>query len=62
MIEAFTGTIELLRSYDPISVRAAVASPGGSTEAGLDALADAGAADAFRAAVRASLEKMRGDR
>jgi pyrroline-5-carboxylate reductase len=62
VIEAFTGTIQLLRSYDPISVRTAVASPGGSTEAGLDALADAGAADAFRAAVRASLEKMRGER
>ncbi len=33
---------------------------GGSTEAGLEALADAGAADAFRAAVRASLARMRG--
>ena len=60
VIEAFTGTIELLRRYDPITVRTAVASPGGSTEAGLEALADAGAADAFRAAVRASLERMRG--
>jgi len=61
VIEAFTGTIELLRRYDPITVRTAVASPGGSTEAGLEALADAGAADAFRAAVRASLARMRGD-
>lgn len=59
VIEAFAGTIELLRRYDPITVRNAVASPGGVTEAGLEALADAGAADAFRAAVRASLEKMR---
>jgi pyrroline-5-carboxylate reductase len=59
VIEAFTGTIELLRLYDPITVRTAVASPGGSTEAGLEALADAGAADAFRAAVRASLARMR---
>jgi pyrroline-5-carboxylate reductase len=62
VIEAFAGTIEVLRRYDPITVRTAVASPGGSTEAGLEALADAGAADAFRAAVRASLEKMRGER
>jgi pyrroline-5-carboxylate reductase len=62
VIEAFAGTVELLRRYDPITVRTAVASPGGSTEAGLEALADAGAADAFRAAVRASLEKMRGER
>jgi pyrroline-5-carboxylate reductase len=60
VIESFAGTIELLRRYDPISVRGSVASPGGSTEAGLGALADAGAADAFRAAVRASLERMRG--
>ncbi|MFL5871012.1 MAG: pyrroline-5-carboxylate reductase family protein [Solirubrobacterales bacterium] len=61
VIEAFAGTIELLRRYDPITVRTAVASPGGSTEAGLEALADAGAADAFKAAVRASLARMRGD-
>lgn len=60
VIETFAGTIELLRHYDPISVRAAVASRGGSTEAGLEALADAGAADAFRAAVRASMARMRG--
>ena len=60
MIETFAGTIELLRRYDPISVRGAVASPGGSTEAGLEALADAGVGDAFQAAVRASLARMRG--
>ena len=60
VIETFAGTVELLRHYDPISVRGAVASRGGSTEAGLEALADAGAADAFRAAVRASLARMRG--
>jgi len=59
VIESFAGTIDLLRRYDPISVRTAVASPGGSTEAGLEALADAGVADAFKAAVRASLERMR---
>jgi pyrroline-5-carboxylate reductase len=60
VIETFAGTVELLRQYDPISVRGAVASPGGSTEAGLEALADAGAGDAFQDAVRASLAKMRG--
>ena len=60
VIETFAGTIELLRRYDPIEVRATVASRGGSTEAGLEVLADAGTADAFRAAVRASVERMRG--
>ena len=61
MLESFAGTIELLRRYDPITVRKTVASPGGSTEAGLEALADAGAARrASRPRSRASLERMRG--
>jgi pyrroline-5-carboxylate reductase len=60
VLESFTGTLDLLRRYDPIEVRRTVASPGGSTEAGLAALADAGAADAFRSAVAASLRRMRG--
>jgi pyrroline-5-carboxylate reductase len=60
VVESFTGTLEVLRQYDPIEVRRTVASPGGSTEAGLGALADRGAADAFKAAVRASLKRMRG--
>ena len=60
VVETFAGTIELLRRYDPIEVRRAVVSPGGSTEAGLGALADRGAADAFKAAVAASLKRMRG--
>ena len=59
VVESFAGTIELLRRYDPIEVRATVASPGGSTEAGLEALADAGVGDGVQAAVRASLERMR---
>ncbi len=59
VLESFTGTLDLLRRYDPIEVRRTVASPGGSTEAGLAALADAGAADAFRSAVAASLRRMR---
>ena len=45
VLETFAGTIELLRRYDPITVRQSVASRGGSTEAGLEALADAGVAD-----------------
>lgn len=60
VVETFTGTLDVLRRYDPIEVRRAVASPGGSTEAGLGALADHGAAAAFKAAVRASLKRMRG--
>jgi pyrroline-5-carboxylate reductase len=59
VLESFAGTIELLRRYDPIEVRATVASPGGATEAGLEALADAGVGDGVQAAVRASLERMR---
>lgn len=60
VVESFAGMLELLRRYDPIAVRTAVASPGGSTEAGLGALADAGVADAFQAAVAASMKRMRG--
>ena len=60
MLDSFAGTIDVLRRYDPIEVRRTVASPGGSTEAGLEALADAGATDAFREAVAASLRRMRG--
>ena len=60
VVESFAGTVELLRRYDPIHVRRAVASRGGSTEAGLEALADHGVADGLKAAVRASLRRMRG--
>ncbi len=60
VLESFAGTIDLLRRYDPIEVRASVASRGGATEAGLEALADAGVGDGVQAAVRASLERMRG--
>ena len=59
VLESFDGTIELLRRYDPIEVRSSVASRGGATEAGLEALADAGVGDGVQAAVRASLERMR---
>jgi pyrroline-5-carboxylate reductase len=59
VIETTAGTAELLRLRLPAEVRSAVASPGGSTEAGLEALDREGARDAFEAAVRASLERMR---
>lgn len=60
VVETAAGTAELLRHRDPAALRAAVASPGGSTEAGLEALDREGAREAFEAAVRASLERMRG--
>lgn len=60
VVDTVVGTGELLRRRGPAEVRAAVASPGGSTEVGLAALDREGARDAFAAAVRASLERMRG--
>ncbi len=60
VVETAVGTAELLRSHQPAALRRAVASPGGSTEAGLEALDREGAREAFEAAVRASLERMRG--
>jgi pyrroline-5-carboxylate reductase len=60
VVETTAGTAELLRERHPADVRRAVASPGGSTEAGLEALDREGARAAFGAAVEASLERMRG--
>lgn len=60
VVETAAGTAELLRVRRPDEVRKAVASPGGSTEAGLEALEREDARGAFEAAVRASLERMRG--
>jgi len=60
VVEMAAGTAELLRARHPADVRKAVASPGGSTEAGLEALDREGAREAFEAAVRASLGRMRG--
>lgn len=59
VVETTAGTAELLRLRHPADVRRAVASPGGSTEAGLEALDREGVREAFTAAVRASLERMR---
>jgi pyrroline-5-carboxylate reductase len=58
VIETTAGTAELLRRLHPADLRTAVASPGGSTEAGLDALDSHGAREAFTAAVKASLRRM----
>ncbi|HET7589605.1 MAG TPA: pyrroline-5-carboxylate reductase [Solirubrobacterales bacterium] len=60
VVETAAGTAELLRRRDPADLRKAVTSPGGSTEAGLEALEREGARLAFKAAVEASLERMRG--
>jgi pyrroline-5-carboxylate reductase len=60
VIEAAAGTGSLMRIRRPADLRIAVTSPGGSTEAGLEALEREGAREAFAAAVRASLERMRG--
>lgn len=59
VVETTAGTAELLRRRHPADVRKAVTSPGGSTEAGLEALDREGARQAFAAAVEASLERMR---
>ncbi len=60
IVETTAGTAELLRIRHPADLRRAVASPGGSTEAGLEALDREGAREAFEAAVRASLGRMKG--
>lgn len=58
VVETTAGTAALLRVRHPADVRKAVASPGGSTEAGLEALDREGARAAFEAAVEASLRRM----
>jgi pyrroline-5-carboxylate reductase len=60
VVEAAAGTGALMRVRRPANLRVAVTSPGGSTEAGLEALDREGAREAFEAAVRASLDRMRG--
>jgi pyrroline-5-carboxylate reductase len=59
IVETTAGTAELLRRRHPADVRRAVASPGGITEAGLEALDRQGTREAFTAAVDASLRMMR---
>lgn len=57
--ETLSGTAEMLAHRDPHHIRRAVAPPGGATEAGLEALARGGFAEALAAAVDASLERFR---
>lgn len=58
--DTLAGTAELLRHRDPDSIRRAVASPGGATEAGLEALEERELAAALTEAVHVSLERTRG--
>jgi pyrroline-5-carboxylate reductase len=58
--EMAAGTGELLGRYGPTEIETAIASRGGSTEAGLAAFSSAGGPAAIAAAVAASLERMRG--
>jgi pyrroline-5-carboxylate reductase len=60
IVETAAGTAELLRHHSPAEVQRAVASPGGSTEAGLEELDRLDARGAFAAAVEGSLRRMRG--
>ena len=53
------GTARLLRVKEPTEVMAAVAPPGGATEAGLEALAAGGFTGTVERAVEASLERFR---
>ncbi len=58
--EAIEGVGRHLASREPGPMQAAIASPGGSTEAGLAVLDDRHVAAAFAAAVEASLQRMAG--
>jgi len=59
--ESLAGTAELLQRRTPFEIQVAVASPGGSTEAGLEAFNEARGSEAFEAAAAASLARMRGN-
>jgi len=59
VVDTLAGTAELLRKRDPAAVRSAVASPGGATEKGLEALEEHALEAAIGHAVRASLERFR---
>jgi pyrroline-5-carboxylate reductase len=57
VVDTAVGTAELLRQRHPADLRNAVASPGGSTEAGLAELEEEQVAEAFAKAVRASMKR-----
>jgi pyrroline-5-carboxylate reductase len=54
---AMAATGGLIADQDPAALKQAVASPGGMTEAGLDALEDKGFRESLSAAVDASVER-----
>lgn len=58
--EAAAGLAAHQLERDPADLQRSIASPGGSTEAGLDSLKAAGVPEAFREAVAASLRRMAG--
>jgi len=55
---SMTATGELLKHHEPAALKKAVASPGGMTQAGLDALEERDLRGTLRAAVDASLERV----
>jgi pyrroline-5-carboxylate reductase len=57
--ETLAGTAEMLAERSPAEIQAAVAPPGGATEAGLDAMRENGFDESLAAAVQASLERFR---
>lgn len=57
---SMAGTADLLARRTPFEISTEVAHPGGSTEAGLEALEAGGGPDAFRSAGQASLSRMAG--
>jgi pyrroline-5-carboxylate reductase len=57
---AMSATGGLLEHHAPADLKQAVASPGGMTEAGLEALEERKVRETFQAAVDASLERVRG--
>jgi pyrroline-5-carboxylate reductase len=56
---AMSATGGLLGLHEPAALKRAVASPGGMTDAGLDALEEHGIGETLQAAVDASLERVR---
>jgi pyrroline-5-carboxylate reductase len=58
--ETLAGTGELLSHRDPAAIRGAVATPGGITEKGLEALEAKGMSDSLREAVDVTMERMGG--
>lgn len=58
---SMAGTADLLARRTPFEISTEVAHPGGSTEAGLEALEKSGGSGAFRAAGEASLKRMAGE-